>query len=131
MEFSTIITAPSTISPKSSAPKLIRLAETPASTMPETVASMLMGMTVAVIRAARILPNRRNRTTTTKSAPTTRFSSTVAMALSTNTVLSYSGSAMTPSGSVVLISSSFAATSRATVREFSPNNINAVPITAS
>ena len=83
-----MITAPSTIRPKSSAPRLIRLAETPLSTMPLIVISIASGITIAVNSAARRLPSSRNSTTTTSSAPSTRFFCTVAMALSTSTVRS-------------------------------------------
>ena len=73
MQFSTMITAPSTIKPKSSAPKLIKLADTSVLTMPAIVASMANGITAAVIRAARTLPNNTNNTTMTSNAPSTRF----------------------------------------------------------
>ncbi len=129
--FSTIITVPSTIKPKSSAPRLIRLAETPACTMPVMVISIDSGITAAVINAARRLPSRINNTTITSNAPSSRFLLTVAMALSTKVVRSYTASAIIPSGRELLICSSFCATSRATVREFSPINIMAVPSTAS
>ena len=99
MQFSTIITAPSTIRPKSSAPRLIRLADTPDCTMPVMVASMDKGITAAVIRAARRLPSNRNSTTITSNAPSSRFFSTVAIALSTKVVRSYTASTFTPSGS--------------------------------
>ena len=49
MQFSTMITAPSTIKPKSSAPKLIKLADTSVFTMPDIVASIANGMTAAHI----------------------------------------------------------------------------------
>ncbi len=51
-----MMTAPSTMRPKSSAPRLIRLAEICASTMPVMVISMATGMTSAVITAARMFP---------------------------------------------------------------------------
>ena len=55
MAFSTITTAPSTIMPKSSAPRLIRLALTLLVNMPVKVNSIASGITIAVISAARIL----------------------------------------------------------------------------
>ena len=54
--FSAMMTAPSTISPKSSAPRLIRFALSFASSIPVAVISMVTGMTNAVINAARKLP---------------------------------------------------------------------------
>ena len=68
-----MITAPSTIRPKSSAPRLIRLAEIRFCTMPVMVISMVSGMTAAVISAARRLPSSTNSTTITSSAPSSRF----------------------------------------------------------
>jgi hypothetical protein len=47
--------------------------------MPAAVINMVMGMTVAVMSAARTLPSSRNNTTMTSSAPSIRFFSTVAM----------------------------------------------------
>ena len=88
MQFSTIITAPSTIKPKSSAPKLIRLALTSVTTIPVISINIDSGITIAVSRAARTLPNMTNNTTTTKMAPSTKLVCTVAMVLSTNTVRS-------------------------------------------
>lgn len=87
-QFSTMITAPSTMMPKSIAPRLIRLALTLLSTMPDIVISMESGMTQAVISAARILPRIRNRTTMTSAAPSRRFFATVAMVASTRWVRS-------------------------------------------
>ncbi len=87
-QFSTMITAPSTIRPKSSAPRLIRLAEIRFCTMPVMVISMVSGMTAAVIRAARRLPSSANSTAITSSAPSIRFVRTVAMVRSTSAVRS-------------------------------------------
>ena len=61
MQFSTMMTAPSTMMPKSSAPRLIRLPLTPRSTMPVMVKSIESGMTHAVMSAARMLPRKQNR----------------------------------------------------------------------
>ena len=83
-----MITAPSTINPKSSAPKLIRLPETRDSTMPVIVINMESGITAAVSNAARQLPNSKNRITITNSAPSTRLVLTVSMVLSTSEVRS-------------------------------------------
>ncbi len=88
IQFSTMITAPSTIKPKSSAPKLIKLADTSVLTMPDIVASIAKGITAAVISAARTFPSKTNSTTMTSKAPSTRFFCTVSMVLSTRLVLS-------------------------------------------
>ena len=76
-QFSTMMTAPSTMMPKSIAPRLIRLALTLLSTMPVIVNSIDSGMTQAVISAARMLPRIRNSTAITSAAPSMRFFSTV------------------------------------------------------
>ncbi|MNV66194.1 hypothetical protein D3C71_1589360 [compost metagenome] len=86
--FSTMTTAPSTMMPKSSAPRLIRLALTLLLNMPVKVNSIDNGMTMAVISAARMLPRNRNSTAITRIAPSMRFFFTVAMALSTSVVRS-------------------------------------------
>ena len=62
-----MMTAPSTMMPKSIAPRLIRLALTLVSTMPVIVISMDSGMTQAVTSAARMLPRIRNSTAMTSS----------------------------------------------------------------
>ncbi|MNU01212.1 hypothetical protein D3C72_2445460 [compost metagenome] len=74
--------------PKSSAPRLIRLALTLLANMPLKVKSIDSGMTSAVISAARMLPRNRKSTAITRMAPSTRFFFTVAMALSTRWVRS-------------------------------------------
>ena len=131
MQFSTITTAPSTMIPKSSAPRLIRFALTFALTMPVNVISIDSGITSAVISAARMLPRNRNRIAITRIAPSSRFFLTVATAFSTSTVRSYTGTARTPDGSVRFTSSIRAATAFATVRLFSPISMNTVPSTTS
>ena len=129
MQFSTMITAPSTIRPKSSAPRLIRLALTLFWTIPVMRMSIDSGITAAVMSAARQLPSSASSTTTTSSAPSKRLVATVLMVRSTSIVRSYTVSAITPSGRERLTSSSFAATRCDTVRLFSPNSMNTVPST--
>ncbi len=87
-QFSIMITAPSTIKPKSKAPRLIKFPDTLFSTMPVIVISMAIGITRAVMRAARKFPRRRNRITMTSNAPSARFFSTVLMVFSTKVVRS-------------------------------------------
>jgi hypothetical protein len=87
-QFSTMMTAPSTMSPKSSAPKLMRLPLMRASTMPVIVSSIDSGMTSVVTSAARRLPSSANSTAMTRRAPSNKFVRTVAMVLSTSVVRS-------------------------------------------
>ncbi|MNV36833.1 hypothetical protein D3C71_1283260 [compost metagenome] len=87
-QFSMMITAPSTIRPKSKAPRLIRLADTPPRAMPVRVNSIARGITAAVINAARKLPSSANSTTITSNAPSMRFLATVSMVRSTSAVRS-------------------------------------------
>ena len=126
-----MITAPSTIKPKSNAPRLIKFPETLFLTMPVIVISIEIGITAAVINAALIFPSSRNKTTITNKAPSKRFFSTVVIALLTKSVRSYIGFAFIPSGKVLLISCNFTATLFATSWLFSPINIIAVPRTVS
>ncbi|MGY4469418.1 hypothetical protein ACVWWK_005127 [Bradyrhizobium sp. LB9.1b] len=83
-----MITAPSTMMPKSIAPRLIKFALTLVSTMPVIVMAMDSGMTQATTSAARILPRIRNSTATTRAAPSSRLFSTVRMVASTRWVRS-------------------------------------------
>ena len=78
-----MMTAPSTMRPKSSAPRLIRLPETLFVAMPVMVKSIESGMTAAVIRAARRLPSKMKSVKITSSAPSMRLAWTVRMVLST------------------------------------------------
>ena len=86
MQFSTTITAPSTIKPKSSAPKLIRLALILLSTIPVIVINIANGITRAVINAALKLPRNKNNITITKSAPSRRLFLTVLIVALTRSV---------------------------------------------
>ena len=95
---STIITAPSTIKPKSNAPRLIRLPLTPNIFIIIMANNMANGITDATSKPARTLPRKNTNTKTTINAPSIRFFSTVPMALSTIFVRSRNGSITTPSG---------------------------------
>ena len=86
MQFSTMTTAPSMMMPKSSAPRLIKLALILLPAIPEMVNSMDNGMTIAAITAARKFPRNTNRTIMTSKAPRTRFSVTVSIVASTRVV---------------------------------------------
>ncbi|MNV58357.1 hypothetical protein D3C71_1507250 [compost metagenome] len=95
-----MITAPSTIKPKSSAPKLIRLPLTPNVFIMLMAKSRDSGMTEATIKPALRLPRNSTRTSMTMRAPSKRLCSTVPMALFTIFVRSRKGSIRTPLGSV-------------------------------
>ena len=129
--FSTMMTAPSTMRPKSSAPRLIRFADTPARSIPKLVRSMVIGITSAAISAARKLPSNRKSTTITSSAPSVRFLPTVQIVELTSLVRSRTGSMTTSGGSDALVASSRSATAVATARLFSPMRMIAVPTTTS
>ncbi|GJD73584.1 hypothetical protein CFIICLFH_1813 [Methylobacterium goesingense] len=129
--FSVMMTAPSTMRPKSRAPRLMRLALMRPWTMPVMVISIATGMTRAVTMAARMLPSSRNRMTMTRAAPSARFLATVRMVASTRTVRLRTVWTSTPGGRVRRISVIFASTAAATVRLFSPISIRAVPMTTS
>jgi hypothetical protein len=78
---STIITAPSTIIPKSIAPKLIRFPLTPNAFIKITANSIDNGITEATIKPARRFPRNKIRTKITINAPSSKFLVTVPMAL--------------------------------------------------
>ncbi|MNS45849.1 hypothetical protein D3C72_783270 [compost metagenome] len=103
MVASTIITAPSTINPKSIAPKLMRLPDTPKKFISVMAKSIARGITEATTKPARRFPNNNTKTKMTISAPSARFFETVFIALSTNLVRSKNGSISNPSGSVLEI----------------------------
>ena len=131
MQFSTRITAPSTIRPKSSAPKLIRFALSRPCAIPNIVSSMESGMTHAVSSAARTLPSAPKRMAITNKAPSNRFCLTVAMVAFTRSERLYTGLINTPSGRERAISLSFSLTLLDTSRPFSPLSIRTVPSTTS
>ena len=128
---STIITAPSTIIPKSIAPKLIKFPLTPKAFIKITAKSMDNGITEATINPARRFPRNNISTNITINAPSNKFLVTVPIALSTNFPLSIKASATTPSGRVLLICSIFSFTLSTTALEFSPLSISTNPQTIS
>ena len=77
MMFSITITAPSTMMPKSMAPRLSRLAGTPKIFKPKKVASSDSGITTTTASVARRLERNRYSTSDTSNAPSTRFLNTV------------------------------------------------------
>jgi len=76
-EFSTEITELSTISPKSIAPRLMRVPAIPARTMRSKAKRSESGMAAATISPARTFPRKTKRTAMTSSAPSKRFLRTV------------------------------------------------------
>ena len=123
--------APSTIRPKSNAPKLIKLPLMPSFTIPVLISKTVSGMTSAVISAARTFPSIRKSTTMTSSAPSPKFFATVDTVASTNLLRFNTVCASMPGGKLRRISMSLLSTAMATVREFSPIRIKAVPMTTS
>ena len=83
-----IITAPSTIKPKSSAPKLIKFPSTPNKFIRQMANSNANGITEATIKPALKLPSSKTKTKITIKAPSNKFFETVPIALSTNFVRS-------------------------------------------
>ena len=75
---STITTALSMITPKSTAPSEIRLADTPIACIRMKANSSDSGMIAATMMAARRLRRKTSRIAVTSTAPTSRFSPTVA-----------------------------------------------------
>ena len=103
MVASTIITAPSTINPKSIAPRLIKFPLTPKTRINETANNMESGITEATINPALKLPKNKTSTKITISAPSIKFFSTVPIALFTSSLRSRKASISTPSGKVFSI----------------------------
>ena len=95
---STIITAPSTIIPKSIAPKLIRLAQTSKTFISINANNRDNGIVEATIKPPRQLPNKKIRTNITINAPSIRLVATVEVVSAINLLRSNKGSIMTPSG---------------------------------
>ena len=128
---STIITAPSTINPKSIAPKDIRLAEIPNIFIMHNANNIDKGITEATIRPPLKFPSNTTSINITINPPSIRFLETVPIALSISSDLSIYGSIITPSGSDFLICSTRSFTACTTLYEFSPLSINAWPATTS
>ena len=124
---STMMTAPSTIKPKSSAPRLIKLPLTPKKFIIMTANNIANGMTDATNKPARKLPRKSTRTNTTINAPSSRFFSTVPMALFTIFERSRKASTTMPSGKVCWIWAIRAFTFLMTSLLFAPFNIITIP----
>ena len=85
---STITSVPSTIMPKSSAPRLSRLACTPPKYMHAKANSRLSGMVMAVNTAARKLPRKNTSTTKTIAKASSNVLETVPSVVETSSVRS-------------------------------------------
>ena len=88
MMFSITMTAPSTMMPKSMAPKLSKLAGTPMIFRPKKVDSSASGMISTTAKLARMFDKNRYNTRATSKAPSTKFLNTVVRVLSINQVRS-------------------------------------------
>ena len=95
---STIITAPSTIIPKSIAPKLIRFAQTLNAFINIKANNNDNGIVEATIKPPRQFPNKKIRTKITINAPSIRFVATVDVVSAISLLRSNKGSIITPSG---------------------------------
>ena len=80
-----MMTAPSTISPKSMAPRLIKLPDSPSALMTVTANNKASGMVVATTMPARKSPSKSSKMAITNSAPSSRFLTTVRTVRSTST----------------------------------------------
>ena len=94
------MTAPSTRSPKSNAPKLIKLPLTPNKCIKIKANNIASGITDATTKPALKFPKNKIKTKITINAPSNKFLETVPIALSTIFVRSKKGSITTPSGIV-------------------------------
>ena len=86
--FSIMTTEPSTIRPKSIAPRLIRFPLSPANRMAVKATNIDRGMAEATINPPRRLPSNRSSTTMTRRPPSARFVATVRIVSLTRSVRS-------------------------------------------
>ena len=122
---------PSTTMPKSIAPRLMRLAETPKIRIMMKPKSMARGMTEATIMPARTLPRKMMRTRKTISAPSIRLYMTVDIFRLTSSERLRYGSMLTPSGSIFCTFATRASSSLVTTLALAPLSIMAIPPTHS
>ena len=94
------MTAPSTIKPKSIAPKLIKFADTPKIFISANANNKQSGITDATIKPARKFPNKSTRMKTTIRPPSNKFFSTVEIDFPINTLRSKKGTILIPCGMV-------------------------------
>ena len=128
---STIITAPSTISPKSIAPRLIRLALTPNKFINDNANNKDKGIAEATIKPALKFPKNNTSINITINAPSIRFVLTVLMARSIRLVLSKKASISTSSGNDFFTVFILSLTSSTTEALLAPLIISTMPPTTS
>ena len=121
---STIITAPSTINPKSSAPKLIRFPVTPKRFIMPMANSMDSGITEATISPALRFPRKKTRINKTIIAPSSKLVFTVPKVRLTNLVRSRKVLISTPSGRVFSICFMRSSICPITFAAFAPFNMS-------
>ncbi len=126
-----MITAPSTMIPKSIAPKDIKFAHTPNCFIKINANNRDKGITEAVIKPPRKLPNNNTKTKITISEPSIKFFSTVLVVLPINSLRLKNGAIYTPSGKDFCISSIRFCTFSITVPGLSPLSIKICPPTDS
>ena len=128
---STIITAPSTIIPKSIAPRLIKFAQTPKILIMIKANNRDNGITEAVMMPPRTFPSSKTNTKMTIRAPSTKLRAIVLVVRSIRLERSRNGFISIPVGSDFLILSILFLTASTTLSEFAPFNIRIMPPTAS
>ena len=121
--YSTIITAPSIIIPKSMAPRLIKLASIPKIYIIERAKSKLSGMTEAMTNPERMLPKSSTTTKMTIRQPRMRFSATVAVVFLMRALRSRKPLMWMPSGRLTEISATLSFTSLITWLELASLSI--------
>ena len=125
------MTEQSTSKPKSTAPKLIKLAEIPTKFIILKVMSMVIGITDATSNPALILPMSITNTKMTINPPSNKFFSTVLMDLSMSLVLSINAEMAKPSGNDFSTCCIRSFTPLIVASESAPLSINTIPPTAS
>ena len=117
-----MMTAPSTIKPKSIAPRLIKLAETPKICIIANAKRRHNGITEATIKPALKLPRSKTKIKTTINPPSIKFFSTVEMDFPIKSLRSKKGTILIPCGIVFWIASILNFTSLTTLLAFAPFN---------
>ncbi len=128
---STMMTAPSTMIPKSMAPRLMRFAHTPKMRIMMNAKSSDSGMTDAVMMPPRRLPMMSTSTKTTMRAPSMRLRAMVLVVRSMRLVRSRNGRIVMPFGRDFCTSASLSLVSFTTFAELAPLSMSIMPPTAS
>ena len=117
--------------PKSIAPRLIRLAETPNTRIRMKAKSNDSGMTDAVIRPPRTLPNSNTNTNITINAPSVKLRAIVLVVRSIRLLRSRKGLICISFGRLFCTSFMRSFTAATTLAELAPFSISIIPPTAS